>query len=43
MPLITQHFDYVRDPRDYKCINTIQIQKTADQVHLAKSRGVDRI
>ncbi|PKS08284.1 hypothetical protein jhhlp_005228 [Lomentospora prolificans] len=37
------HFDYVGDPRDYKWINTIQLQKTSEQLHLAKSRGADRI
>jgi hypothetical protein len=28
------HFDYVGDPRDYKWINTIQLEKTAEQVCL---------
>ena len=37
------HFDYVGGPRDYKWINTIQLQKTAEQMLLAKSRGADRI
>lgn len=37
------HFDYVGDPRDYKWINTIQLEKTAEQMLLAKSRGADRI
>jgi Glycosyl hydrolase family 115 len=26
------HFDYVGDPRDYKWVNTIQLEKTAEQV-----------
>ncbi len=33
------HFDYVGDPRDYKWINTIQLQKTWEQMHLAYERG----
>ncbi|KAK2071563.1 hypothetical protein P8C59_005975 [Phyllachora maydis] len=37
------HFDYVGDPRDYKWINTIQLTKTAEQMHMAYSRGADRI
>ncbi|KAH6657189.1 hypothetical protein BKA67DRAFT_182262 [Truncatella angustata] len=37
------HFDYVGDPRNYKWINTIQLQKTAEQMHLAYSHGADRI
>ena len=32
------HFDYVGDPRDYKWINTIQLQKTWEQMHLAYER-----
>ncbi|KAF2493893.1 hypothetical protein BU16DRAFT_573306 [Lophium mytilinum] len=32
------HFDYVGDPRDYKWINTIQLQKTAEQMHQAYMR-----
>ena len=37
------HFDYVGGPRSYKWINTIQLEKTAEQMHLARSRGADRI
>ncbi|KAL2756702.1 glycoside hydrolase family 115 protein [Sodiomyces alcalophilus JCM 7366] len=32
------HFDYVGGPRDYKWINTIQLDKTAEQMHLAYER-----
>lgn len=28
------HFDYVGDPRDYKWINTIQLEKTVEQVSI---------
>ncbi|KAF2997461.1 hypothetical protein E8E14_001887 [Neopestalotiopsis sp. 37M] len=37
------HFDYVGDPRNYKWINTIQLQKTAEQMQLAYAHGADRI
>ncbi|KAF4617044.1 hypothetical protein G7Y89_g15106 [Cudoniella acicularis] len=37
------HVDYVGDPRDYKWINTIQLQKTLEQMQLALGRGADRI
>ncbi|KAK3325613.1 hypothetical protein B0H66DRAFT_130772 [Apodospora peruviana] len=37
------HFDYVGDPRNYKWINTIQLQKTWEQMSLAYDRGVDKI
>ncbi|KKA28239.1 hypothetical protein TD95_002433 [Thielaviopsis punctulata] len=37
------HFDYVGDPRDYKWINTVQLQKTAEQLWLAYKREADRI
>jgi len=37
------HFDYVGDVRDYKWINTIQLSKTAEQMHMAYARGADRI
>lgn len=40
---IYYHFDYVGDPRDYKWINTIQLSKTAEQMHMAYARGADRI
>jgi hypothetical protein len=32
------HFDYVGAPRDYKWINTIQLEKTVEQVSI--SHGV---
>ena len=37
------HFDYVGGPRDYKWINTIQLSKTTEQMHLAYARKADRI
>jgi len=37
------HFDYVGDPRDYKWINTIQLEKTAEQLYMAYARQADRI
>jgi hypothetical protein len=37
------HFDYVGDPRNYKWINTVQLTKTAEQMHMGYARGVDRI
>ncbi|OTB19319.1 glycoside hydrolase family 115 protein [Daldinia sp. EC12] len=37
------HFDYVGDTRNYKWINTIQLEKTAEQMQLAYSHGADRI
>jgi len=37
------HFDYVGDPRNYKWINTIQLQKTWEQMSLAYERGVRNI
>ena len=37
------HFDYVGDPRNYKWINTIQLQKTWEQMSLAYDRGVDKV
>jgi Glycosyl hydrolase family 115 len=33
------HFDYVGDPRNYKWINSIQLQKTWEQMTLAFDRG----
>lgn len=38
-----QHFDYVGDSRNYKWINTIQLQKTYEQMSLAHARDADRI
>ncbi|KAK1147750.1 ATP synthase mitochondrial F1 complex assembly factor 1 [Aspergillus melleus] len=37
------HFDYVGDPRDYKWINTISLQKTWEQMHLAYKRDARQI
>lgn len=37
------HFDYVGDPRNYKWLNTIQLQKTWEQMHLAYERDARRI
>ncbi|KAM5349609.1 hypothetical protein ACJ41O_006114 [Fusarium nematophilum] len=37
------HFDYVGDPRNYKWINTIQLEKTAEQMALAYHRNARRI
>ncbi|KAH8813045.1 hypothetical protein F5884DRAFT_751339 [Xylogone sp. PMI_703] len=37
------HMDYVGDPRDYKWINTIQLEKTVEQMQLAYKRQADRI
>jgi Glycosyl hydrolase family 115/Gylcosyl hydrolase family 115 C-terminal domain len=40
---IYYHFDYVGDPRNYKWLNTNQIERTWEQMHLAYEHGVDRI
>ncbi len=37
------HFDYVGGPRNYKWINTNQIEKTWQQMDLAYDSGVDRL
>ncbi|KAF5019527.1 hypothetical protein F66182_8469 [Fusarium sp. NRRL 66182] len=37
------HFDYVGDPRNYKWINTIQLEKTTEQMTLAYHRNARRI
>lgn len=37
------HFDYVGDPRDYKWINTIQNEKTWEQMHLAYQKHARNI
>jgi hypothetical protein len=37
------HFDYVGSPRNYKWINTIQLSKTWEQMHLAWSRNATEI
>jgi hypothetical protein len=40
---IYYHVDYVGDPRDYKWINTIQLEKTTEQMHHAYERQANRI
>lgn len=40
---IYYHFDYVGGPRNYKWINTTQIEHTWEQMHLAYEHGVDRV
>lgn len=40
---IYYHFDYVGDPRNYKWINTNNIARVWEQMHLAKAYGADRI
>ncbi len=40
---IYYHFDYVGGPRNYKWLNTNQISRTWEQMHLAYRYGVDRI
>ncbi|GAB7363249.1 hypothetical protein MBLNU230_g3531t1 [Neophaeotheca triangularis] len=37
------HFDYVGDPRSYKWINTVNMQKTFEQMRLAHERQARRI
>lgn len=37
------HFDYVGGPRNYKWINTNQLSRAWEQLHLAKEYGVDKI
>lgn len=37
------HFDYVGDPRNYKWINTIQLSKTWQQMHLAHQKNATQI
>ncbi|KAI9648181.1 hypothetical protein NHQ30_002813 [Ciborinia camelliae] len=37
------HVDYVGSPRDYKWINTIQLEKTVEQMQLASARQANRI
>lgn len=37
------HFDYVGTPRDYKWINSIQLVKTWEQMHLAYNKGAREI
>jgi len=40
---IYYHFDYVGDPRNYKWLNTNNIARTWEQMHLAKKYGADKI
>lgn len=40
---IYYHFDYVGGPRNYKWINTNQIERTWEQMHLAYEHGVDKV
>ncbi|HVZ99163.1 MAG TPA: glycosyl hydrolase 115 family protein [Caulobacterales bacterium] len=40
---IYYHFDYVGGPRNYKWINTNQIERVWEQMHLARAYGADRI
>jgi hypothetical protein len=40
---IYYHFDYVGDPRNYKWLNTSQISRIWEQMHLAYEYGCDRI
>jgi len=37
------HFDYVGGPRNYKWINTNQIERVWEQMHLAWEHGVERL
>ncbi|KAF2456534.1 hypothetical protein BDY21DRAFT_347479 [Lineolata rhizophorae] len=37
------HFDYVGGPRDYKWVNTIQLQRTWEQMHLSYERNARTI
>lgn len=37
------HFDYVGGPRNYKWLNTNQIERTWEQMNLAWAHGVDRL
>jgi hypothetical protein len=40
---IYYHFDYVGGPRNYKWLNTVQIEKTWQQMDLAWAYGADRL
>ncbi|WP_273276918.1 glycosyl hydrolase 115 family protein, partial [Maribacter polysiphoniae] len=40
---IYYHFDYVGGPRNYKWLNTNQIERTWEQMHLAYEHGVDKV
>jgi len=40
---IYYHYDYVGGPRNYKWLNTTQIERVWEQMHLAYEYGADRI
>ncbi len=40
---IYYHYDYVGGPRNYKWLNTNQIERVREQMHLAYQYGADRI
>src|SRR3972149_715521 len=40
---IYYHFDYVGGPRNYKWLNTNQISRVWEQMHLAYEHGADRL
>lgn len=40
---IYYHFDYVGDPRNYKWINTNNLARVWEQLHLAKMYGADKV
>jgi hypothetical protein len=40
---IYYHFDYVGGPRNYKWLNTTQVPRVWEQLHLAYRHGVDRL
>jgi len=40
---IYYHYDFVGDPRNYKWLNTTQISRVWEQMHLAYEYGCDRI
>ena len=40
---IYYHFDYVGGPRNYKWINTNNIARVWEQMHLAKGHGADKV
>ena len=40
---IYYHFDYVGGPRNYKWLNTVQIERVYEQMHLAIEYGANRI
>ena len=37
------HFDYVGGPRNYKWLNTTQIERVYEQMHTAREYGADRL